>query len=104
MSQFLKKAGFLAFAAGAALAPNFAQAADPCVVATVIDSSESRSSNSVTKRLVDYKSNQVIILTSVTAGSYNGGNATALSSKSFLELDLDTRKRLEKSRPAVCPQ
>lgn len=94
----------------ATLSPAFAQAADPCVVATEIDSHTQQRANEPrqpasftrTKRLVDYRSETVTFQTTITTGYLDSGSAAALQTKSFLELTPTARDTLKKQKPANC--
>lgn len=105
MTQFLKKACISALVLGStALSPAFAQTADPCVVATTIDSTSSKFNVVTTKRLVDYRTEQVIITMGAAASYSSGGNAASVQTKTFAELGATVEGRLQKARPAACPK
>lgn len=108
MTNTFTKTGLSLLLGGALLAPTFAQSADPCIVATEIDTSEisnSRIGKGITtvRRIVDYKTNQVHTVPSafVTTG-YGAGASTSISSKTFSELGSEVAKALEVERPAQC--
>jgi len=96
--------------AAAALSPAFAQATDPCVVTTTLDTQQQKHpgnqqaivSTTQTKRIVDYRSETVSFQTTVTAGTADGGSAAALQTKSFTELTSTAFAALQKQRPATC--
>lgn len=101
-----KKFAATGILAAATLSPAFAQASDPCVVITPIEttaSNRSYSSNIVrTKRIVDYIAETVTMQTVVHAGFSDGGSAAAMQTKSFPELSTEAREALRKQKPANC--
>lgn len=113
MTQFLKKACLSALVLGStALTPSFAQAADPCVVTTVIDSAKNEIKGfgagefhqMTMKRVVDYRTEQVSTTMATMSVDPSAGSAAALQTKTFAELGASVSTRLEKARPAACPK
>jgi|GEM_PF-3545216 len=96
--------------AAAALSPAFAQATDPCIAITTLDTQQQKHqgnqqaiiNTTQIKRIVDFRSETVSFQTTVTAGNFDGGSSAALQTKSFSELTASGYKAIMKQKPAAC--
>ena len=96
--------------AAAALSPAFAQATDPCIAITTLDTQQQKHprnqqaiiNTTQIKRIVDFRSETVSFQTTVTAGNFDGGSSAALQTKSFSELTASGYKAIMKQKPATC--